>query len=86
MRKPVAPVLWKELDIRSNWFVRYWKHSKWRSRIEVISAAKGISIDAAVLEALDERRQRQNSKIPKGAYSWSSVHVAMPKLIPANSV
>ena len=84
MKKPIAPVLWKELDIRSNWFVRYWKHSKWRSRIEVISAAKGISIDAAVLEVLDERRQRQNSKIPKVLIP--GVHVVMPKLIPANSV
>jgi len=56
--KPAAPILWKELDIKSNWFVRYWKHSRWRSRIEIIAAAKGISVDAAVLEVLEERRQQ----------------------------
>ena len=81
--KPTAPILWKELDIKSNWFLRYWKHSIWKSRIQLLAAAKGISEFAAAIEVLEERRNYQ-AKHPNIVVP--SLHKVVPSLIPESAV
>ena len=33
--KPIAPVVWKELDLRSAYFMKYWKSSRFKDLIKV---------------------------------------------------
>lgn len=81
--KPVAPILWKELDIKSNWFMQYWKHSRWKSRIQLLAAAKGISESDAAIEVLEERRSYQ-AKHP--SIVVPSLHKVVPTLIPKSAI
>lgn len=37
--KPVAPQIWRELDLQSSWFMKHWKNSRWRGLIELTAAA-----------------------------------------------
>lgn len=79
--EPLAPQLWKELDIKSNWFMRYWKHSRWRSRVEVIAAARGISEKEALLEVLEEKRALDKAISDKQTII-PRLYRMMPTLIP----
>lgn len=80
-KEPLAPQLWKELDIKSNWFMRYWKHSRWRSRVEVIAAARGISEKEALLEVLEEKRALDKAISDKQTII-PRLYRMMPTLIP----
>lgn len=33
--KPIAPVVWKELDLRTAYFMKYWKNSRFKDLIKV---------------------------------------------------
>lgn len=83
--EPLAPQLWKELDIKSNWFMRYWKHSRWRSRVEVIAAARGISEKEALLEVLEEKRALDKAISDKQTII-PRLYRMMPTLIPNDVV
>ena len=84
-KEPLAPQLWKELDIKSNWFIRYWKHSRWRSRVEVIAAARGISEKEALLEVLEEKRALDKAISDKQVII-PKLYRMMPTLIPNDVV
>ena len=84
-KEPLAPQLWKELDMKSNWFMRYWKHSRWRSRVEVIAAARGISEKEALLEVLEEKRALDKAISDKQAII-PRLYRMMPSLIPNNAI
>ena len=81
--KPIAPQLWTLLDMKSNWFMRYWKHSRWRSKVQVLAAANGTSEQEAAAEVLEERRSCQAKHSSMAA---PSLHEVVPTLIPESSV
>lgn len=55
--KPVAPQIWRELDLQSMYFMRYWKNSRWRGLIELTAAAENISEQKAAAAILEISRE-----------------------------
>ena len=57
VNKPVAPQIWRELDLQSSWFMKYWKNSRWRGLIELTAAAENISEQKAAAATLEIARE-----------------------------
>ena len=60
VNKPVAPQIWRELDLQSSWFMKHWKNSRWRGLIELTAAAENISEQKAAAATLEIAREHWN--------------------------
>lgn len=55
--KPVAPQIWRKLDLQSAWFMKYWKKSRWSGLVQLTAAAENISLQKAAIAALAKARK-----------------------------
>ena len=80
--KPMAPQIWRKLDLQSSWFMKYWKNSRWSGLLKLTAAAENISEQKAAAATLEIAREHwkkcdKNRQSRLREISWRNIQIGL---------